>query len=47
MERCLAMANVPEYNLNSPYELNYEPDEDEAAEAIRWIFLIICGGISA
>lgn len=26
----LAMANVPEYNLNSPYELNYEPDEEEA-----------------
>ena len=25
-----AMANVPEYNLNSPYELNYEPDEEEA-----------------
>lgn len=26
----LAMANVPEYNLNSLYELNYEPDEEEA-----------------
>lgn len=26
----LAMANVPEYNLNSPYELNDEPDEEEA-----------------
>lgn len=26
----LAMANIPEYNLNSPYELNYEPDEEEA-----------------
>lgn len=26
----LAMANVPEYNLNSPYELNYEPDKEEA-----------------
>ena len=26
----LAMANVPEYNLNSPYELNYEPAEEEA-----------------
>ena len=26
----LAMANVPEYNLNSPYELNYEPEEEEA-----------------
>lgn len=26
----LAMANVPEYNLNSPYELNYDPDEEEA-----------------
>lgn len=26
----LAMANVPEYNLNSPYELNYEPDEEES-----------------
>lgn len=26
----LAMANVPEYNLNYPYELNYEPDEEEA-----------------
>ena len=26
----LAMANVPEYSLNSPYELNYEPDEEEA-----------------
>lgn len=26
----LAMANVPEYNLNFPYELNYEPDEEEA-----------------
>lgn len=26
----LAMANVPEYNLNSPYELNFEPDEEEA-----------------
>lgn len=26
----LAMANVPEYDLNSPYELNYEPDEEEA-----------------
>lgn len=26
----LAMANVLEYNLNSPYELNYEPDEEEA-----------------
>lgn len=26
----LAMANVPEYNLNSPYELNYESDEEEA-----------------
>ena len=26
----LAMANVPEYNLNSPYELNYEPDEEDA-----------------
>lgn len=26
----LAMANVPEYNLNSQYELNYEPDEEEA-----------------
>ena len=26
----LAMANVPEYNLNSPYQLNYEPDEEEA-----------------
>lgn len=26
----LAMANVPEYNLNSPHELNYEPDEEEA-----------------
>lgn len=26
----LAMANVPEYNLNSPYEFNYEPDEEEA-----------------
>lgn len=26
----LAMANVPEYNLNSPYGLNYEPDEEEA-----------------
>ena len=26
----LAMANVPEYNLNSPYDLNYEPDEEEA-----------------
>lgn len=26
----LAMANVPEYNLNSPYELNYKPDEEEA-----------------
>lgn len=26
----LAMANVPEYNFNSPYELNYEPDEEEA-----------------
>ena len=26
----LAMANVPEYNINSPYELNYEPDEEEA-----------------
>lgn len=26
----LAMANVPEYNLNSPYELNYELDEEEA-----------------
>lgn len=26
----LAMANVPEYNPNSPYELNYEPDEEEA-----------------
>lgn len=26
----LAMANMPEYNLNSPYELNYEPDEEEA-----------------
>lgn len=26
----LAMANVPEYNLNSPYVLNYEPDEEEA-----------------
>lgn len=25
----LAMANVPEYNLNYPYELNYEPDEEE------------------
>ena len=25
----LAMANVPEYNLNSQYELNYEPDEEE------------------
>ena len=25
----LAMANVPEYNLNSPYELNYELDEEE------------------
>ena len=26
----LAMANVPEYNLNSPYALNYEPDEEDA-----------------
>ena len=26
----LAMANVPEYNLNSPYELNYEQDEEDA-----------------
>lgn len=26
----LAMANVPEYNLNSPYELNYEPDKEDA-----------------
>lgn len=26
----LAMVNVPEYNLNSPYELNYDPDEEEA-----------------
>ena len=26
----LAMSNVPEYNLNSPYELNYEPDEEDA-----------------
>ena len=26
----LAKANVPEYNLNSPYELNYEPDEEDA-----------------
>lgn len=26
----LAMANVPEYNLNSPYELNYELDEEDA-----------------
>lgn len=26
----LAMANVPEYNLNSPYELNYESDEEDA-----------------
>ncbi len=26
----LAMANVPEYNLNSSYELNYEPDEEDA-----------------
>lgn len=26
----LAMANVPEYNLNFPYELNYEPDEEDA-----------------
>ena len=26
----LAMVNVPEYNLNSPYELNYEPDEEES-----------------
>ncbi len=26
----LAMANVPEYNLNSPYELNYEPNEEES-----------------
>lgn len=26
----LAMANVPEYNLNSTYELNYEPDEEDA-----------------
>ena len=26
----LAMANVPAYNLNSPYELNYEPDEEDA-----------------
>lgn len=25
----LAMVNVPEYNLNDPYELNYEPGEDE------------------
>lgn len=25
----LAMANVPEYNLNSPYQLNYEPDEED------------------
>ena len=26
----LAKSNVPEYNLNSPYELNYEPDEEDA-----------------
>ena len=26
----LAMANVPEYNLNSPYELNYEQYEEDA-----------------
>lgn len=26
----LAMVNVPEYNLNNPYELNYEPDEEES-----------------
>lgn len=26
----LAMVNVPEYDLNNPYELNYEPDEEEA-----------------
>lgn len=25
----LAMVNVPEYNLNDPYELNYEQGEDE------------------
>lgn len=25
----LAMVNVPEYNLNDPYELNYEPEEEE------------------
>lgn len=26
----LAMVNVPEYDLNNPYELNYEPDEKES-----------------
>ena len=26
----LAMVNVPEYDLNNPYELNYEPDEEES-----------------
>ncbi len=26
----LAMVNIPEYDLNNPYELNYEPDEEEA-----------------
>ncbi|MDD6334776.1 MAG: penicillin-binding transpeptidase domain-containing protein [Clostridia bacterium] len=25
----LAMVNIPEYDLNNPYELNYEPDEEE------------------
>lgn len=26
----LAMVNIPEYDLNNPYELNYEPDEEES-----------------
>ncbi len=28
----MAMVNVPEFNLNEPYELNYEGDEPEAEE---------------
>lgn len=41
-----AMVNVPEYNLNEPYVLNYEV-EDDGSSGNKWIFLIICGEISA
>ena len=35
----LAMVNAPEYNLNTPYELNIEITEEDSSKS-KWIYSI-------